>query len=69
MSEPNVTINRESYERVLIGGNHLASGLISCGCWPNEQRDYAQVLQEHGFLCADMWIAWKAVMDLPDLDP
>ena len=48
---------------ILIGGNHLANQLIAHGCMPSGQKDYHQVLQDFGELCADMWICWKAIMD------
>jgi hypothetical protein len=53
-----------AYGQALIGGNHLANSLIAYGCMPAEQTDYEQVLHQHGPLCADMWIAWKAIMDM-----
>ncbi len=58
------TLDHQVYDKVLIGGNHLASSLIAYGCFPANQTDYDQVLHEHGLLCADMWVAWKAIMDL-----
>ena len=51
-------------ERLFIGGNHLASSLLSYGCHPAEQTSYDQVLGQHGLLCADMWVAWRAIMDV-----
>lgn len=55
---------RSALERLFIGGNHLASSLLSYGCSPAEQTDYDQVLHQHGILCADMWVAWRAIMDV-----
>jgi hypothetical protein len=54
------------YDHLMIGGNHLASTLASVGCVPNEQHDDDQVLHQHGMLCADLWVAWRAIMDLRD---
>lgn len=51
------------YDDILTGGNHLASSLIHAGCFPDEQRSYDQVLADFGQPCADMWIAWKAIID------
>lgn len=53
-------------EDVLIGGNHLASALISLNVDPAQLREstYQAVAKEHGPLAADMWAAWKAIMDL-----
>jgi hypothetical protein len=59
-----LTITPEVYGSLLIGGNHLASSLISYGCLPSDQIDYDQVLHTHGLLCADMWVAWRGIMDL-----
>jgi hypothetical protein len=61
-----ICVSRKAYDAVLIGGNHLASSMSSFGCMPNEQRDYDQVLHGYGLLCADMWVAWRAIMDLRD---
>ena len=52
---------------ILTGGNHLASSLIAANCFPAEQRSYEQVLRDFGQPCADMWIAWKAIMDARSL--
>lgn len=51
------------FDAILTGGNHLANSLITANCWPDKQRDYWQVLDDFGQPCADMWIAWKAIMD------
>ena len=49
---------------VFVGGNHLANSLIAAKCFPAEQLSYEQVLKDFGQLCADMWIGWKAIMDV-----
>lgn len=51
-------------EDILIGANHLASSLLAAKCYPDLQADYHSVLSTFGQPCADMWIAWKAIMDL-----
>jgi hypothetical protein len=57
------------YERVLIGGNHLANALIGIigGNLPDYRRvDFSTVLEKFGQPAADMWVAWVAIMDLRD---
>lgn len=49
---------------IFVGGNHLANSLIHAKCFPAEQRSYEQVLTDFGQPCADMWVCWKAIMDL-----
>lgn len=51
------------FDAILTGGNHLASSLINAGCFPAEQQNYEQVLKDFRQPCADMWVAWKAIMD------
>jgi hypothetical protein len=53
-------------EELFISGNHLAAVLVEKGCFPDAQKSYEQVLHDHGGLCADVWIAWKAIMSLRD---
>jgi hypothetical protein len=59
-----VTPLRNAIDQVLIAGNHLASALIVENCHPNEQKSYDQVLEDYGQPCADMWLAWQAIMAL-----
>ena len=56
-----------SINAVLVGGNHLANALLSTED-PAKYRhaEYNQVLEAHGQPYADMWAAWKAIMDLRD---
>ena len=57
------------YEQdVLIGGNHLASSLIAAGLDPGDERTstYESVLERFGQPAADMWVAWKAIMEWRD---
>lgn len=54
-------------DAIIMGGNHLASSLIAANCFPSEQRSYDQVLRDFGQPCADMWVAWKAIVDARDL--
>lgn len=49
---------------ILIGGNHLASALIGYKCFPDLQGSYDTVLATFGQPCADMWVAWRAIMNL-----
>lgn len=50
--------------KTMIGGNHLASVLLGMGIDPPTQDTYEQVQKDHGQLAADIWVAWKAIMDL-----
>jgi phage-related protein len=52
--------------QVMIGGNHLASAMQRIGFFPNEVESYDEALNVIGQNFADMWIAWKAIMDLLD---
>lgn len=63
-----VPISEEALKAVGIGGNHLASALINAGCHPSQCRawSYDAVLERWGQPVADMWVAWKAIMDLHD---
>ncbi len=58
----------DALKAVGIGGNHLASALITAGCHPSQCREwsYDAVLERWGQPIADMWVAWKAIMDLRD---
>lgn len=49
---------------VLTGGNHLASALIAAGCHPADQADYESVRAIFKPPVPDMWVAWKAIIDL-----
>lgn len=51
-------------EELFTAGNHLANVLMRRKCFPDEQTDYEQVQHDHGSLCADVWIAWRAIMNL-----
>lgn len=51
-------------EKLFVAGNHLANVLIERKCFPAQQSDYEQVNRDHGMLCADVWVAWKAIMEL-----
>lgn len=53
------------FERLMIAGNHLASALVGT-CIPSECNSYQDALQAHGQPYADMWIAWRAIMDIRD---
>lgn len=57
-----------SIKAVMTGGNHLASQLLR-ECDPAQYRraDYDTVLHERGQPYADIWVAWKAIMDLRDI--
>ena len=58
-------MDRLLIERVLIGGNHLASSLLS-QCDPLLFHSYDDALDARGSTYADMWVAWKAIMDLAE---
>ena len=53
---------------MLIGGNHLANALIALRVMPSDYRyaNYDDVLGACGQPATDMWVAWKAAMDLRD---
>ncbi len=55
-------------ERILIGGNHLASALLTAGMNPPDWRTstYDAVLERFALPTADIWVAWKAIMDWRD---
>lgn len=59
-----VKSKRTPIEQVLVGGNHLASFLIGKGISPEHYDSYDQVLNLHGSDIADVWVAWRAIMDL-----
>ncbi len=72
MSDPQTTdfeemlrpaVEAKLIEDILISGNHLANSLIAAKCMPDLQADYHSVLTTFGQPCADMWVAWKAIMD------
>lgn len=57
----------KEFKNVLIGGNHLASALIGIADPAQYRRsDYYTVLGKHGQPYADMWVAWKAIMNFRD---
>jgi len=57
----------EEFKNVLIGGNHLASALLGIADpAPYRNADYYTVLEKHGQPYADMWVAWKAIMNFRD---
>jgi hypothetical protein len=68
------TPEKTAIDAVMIGGNHLASALIgyvSQAPWHDalaKLRDwtYGAILERFGQPVADMWVAWKAIMDLRD---
>jgi hypothetical protein len=60
------TIVARYCDKVSIGGNHLASALIRLGCYPESYRSYEQVLEYCGEAQADIWLAWKAIIELRD---
>jgi hypothetical protein len=51
--------------RILIGGNHLANALIGTEI-PNNFANYQEALAAHGQPYADMWVCWRAIMDVRD---
>lgn len=53
---------------VLTGGNHLASALIGQGIDPAFERhtDYWAFLERHGQPWADIFVAWRAIMELSE---
>lgn len=55
----------EYTEAVLIGGNHLASALVTLGMDPSAWRsgEYYDVLREFGQPAADIWVAWRAIAE------
>lgn len=52
-------------KNVLIGGNHLASALMFIAD-PLRVGNYDEALELHGQPYADMWIAWKRIMEWRD---
>lgn len=55
---------KEEIEKVMIGGNHLASYLLGHNCDPVRYDSYEQVQSLCNQDCADVWVAWRAIMDL-----
>jgi len=51
-------------ERILVGGNHLATALLSQGITPSSWISYDEILKGCGQPWADIWCAWKAIMDV-----
>lgn len=49
---------------VLTGGNHLTSFLIGRGCMPDVRQTYEAVQREYGLEVGDVWVAWRAIMEL-----
>ncbi len=59
----------EGWQQVMIGGNHLASALIGIvgGNLPDyRESTFAVMREKFGESAADMWVAWKAIMDYRD---
>ena len=61
----------EYIDAVMVGGNHLADVLISLGVDVASWRhsEYEEVRREHGQTAADVWVAWRAIMDWRDQRP
>ncbi len=59
-------IRHDDIEKILIGGNHLASALSTYGIYPPMHTSYDLVLEGFGQPTADMWVAWRAIMDLSE---
>jgi hypothetical protein len=55
-------------KQIGISGNHLASSLLNAGVAIPSCRDwtYDAVLDRYSQPYADMWVAWKAIMDARD---
>lgn len=51
------------WRKLIIGGNHLASALIEHGIHPTDWVNYDQIIERFGQPWADIWIAWKGIMD------
>lgn len=51
---------------VLTGGNHLASAMIGEGFHPITCHSYAEALEDWGQPLADMWVAWRSIMNLAE---
>jgi hypothetical protein len=59
--------NRSAIDKLAIGCNHLASALIAIdGPLFNRIKTYDEALHKHPQPFADMWIAWRALMDFRD---
>jgi len=67
LQRPEPSEGDDLIKNVLIGGNHLASALIGTAD-PAQYRNagYYDVLEKHGQPYADMFVAWKAIMNLRD---
>ncbi len=48
---------------ILIGGNHLAAALIAHKINPEAWISYDEIRMGCGQPWADIWVAWKAIMD------
>ena len=60
-------LEREArFRAVLIGGNHLASLLLTLGITPTDFTTPQDVQAKYGPQPTDVWIAWKAIRDLSD---
>lgn len=55
----------KALQGVLVGGNHLASAMLS-ECPPTNFKNYEQALKAQGQPYADMWAAWSAIMHVRD---
>ena len=53
-------------DAVLIGGNHLASSLLNAGIDPVQHwdRSYHAIAACYGQPIADMFVAWRAIINL-----
>lgn len=64
------TSEQDEIDRIrMIGGNHLANALIGIvgGNLPEYRgTSFEIMLHRFGQPAADMWVAWKAIMDLRD---
>lgn len=61
----------EYIDAVMVGGNHLADVLMRLGVdvvsW--RRGEYEDVRREHGQTAADVWVAWRAIMDWREQRP
>lgn len=54
-------------DAILVGGNHLADELLkTADPAPYRDFDYWEVLGKHGGSYANVWAAWKSIMDARD---
>jgi len=64
----NTELTNQLPKEIGIGGNHLASAMLSEGIYPAAERhtSYDDFLERYGQPWADIFIAWKAIMDWRD---